>query len=69
MAGDSSVNTPANRTRLAIEVNGQRVVDDMLDAAEKTYDVWESTTAEVITVRVIKLSETAMSTPRPPASS
>lgn len=62
MAGDSSVNTPANRTRLAIEVNGQRVVDDMLDAAEKTYDVWESATAEAITVRVIKLSETAMST-------
>lgn len=62
MAADSAYAEPANRTRLAIEVNGQRVVDDMLDAAEKTYAIWSSTVAETITVRIIKLSETAMST-------
>lgn len=62
MAGDSNVNDKSNQTRIAIEVNGQRVVDDMLDAAEKTYTVWESEAAQPITVRVIKLSETAMST-------
>lgn len=62
MAGDSSHTDPANQTRLAIEVNGVRVVDDMLDAAEKNYTVWEAETVQEITVRVIKLSETAMST-------
>ena len=62
MAGDNRVSDAANRTRLAIEVNGQRVVDDMLDAAEKTYTVWQSDAAETITVRIIKLNETAMST-------
>ncbi|MBE5804315.1 MAG: GDSL family lipase [Clostridiales bacterium] len=62
MAGDSAVSAPANRTRLAIEVNGLRVVDDMLDAAEKTYAVWESDAPQNLTVRIIKLSETAMST-------
>ncbi len=62
MAADVSYADAASRTRIAIEVNGQRVVDDMLDAAEKTYLVWQSGTAETITVRIIKLSETAMST-------
>ena len=62
IAGDTAITAPANRVRLAIEVNGQRVVDDMLDAPEKTYDVWHSEEAQTITVRMIKLSETAMST-------
>ena len=31
IAGDTAITAPANRVRLAIEVNGQRVVDDMLD--------------------------------------
>ena len=62
MAADSRFADPANQCRIAIEVNGQRVVDDMLSAAEKTYAVWQSDAAEEITVRVIKLSETAMST-------
>jgi len=62
MAADTAVASPANRVRLAIEVNGQRVVDDMLDAPEKTYTVWKSEAPQAITVRIIKLSETAMST-------
>lgn len=62
MATDTSHADAASCTRIAIEVNGQHVVDDMLDAAEKTYDVWSSAEAEAITVRIIKLSETAMST-------
>lgn len=62
MKADSSYADPASRTRLAMEVNGQRLVDDMLDAAEKTYDLWQSDAPETITVRIIKLSETAMST-------
>lgn len=62
IAGDSNTAVPNNQTRLAIEVNGQRVVDDMLNAAEKTYTVFESDAPQDVTVRVIKLSETAMST-------
>lgn len=62
MAADSSHTVPANRTRLAMMVNGQLVVDDLLDAAEKTYSLWESVSPETITVRILKLSETAMST-------
>lgn len=62
MKADSSYADPSSRTRLAMEVNGQRLVDDMLDAAEKTYDLWQSDAPETITVRIIKLSETAMST-------
>lgn len=63
IAGDSNANaTSGNQTRLAILVNGALVVDDMLDAAEKTYTVFESAQKQDITVRIIKLSETAMST-------
>ena len=62
VAGDTAITSPANRVRLAIEVNGQRVVDAMLDESEKTYTVWQSNTPQAITVRVIKLSESAMST-------
>lgn len=62
IAADSAYADAANRTRIAMEVNGLRLVDDMLDAPEKTYDLWSSVAPETITVRIIKLSETAMST-------
>ncbi len=51
-----------SHTRIAIEVNGVRVLDDMIDAREKTYPVFESDTAQDVTVRIIKLSEAAQST-------
>ena len=51
-----------NHARIAIYVNGERVVDDMMDRAEKSYTVVESDTEEEYTIRIIKLSETAMST-------
>ena len=62
MAADTAVASPANRVRLAIEVNGQRVVDAMMDAPEKTFSVFEAAEAQQVTVQVIKLSESAMST-------
>lgn len=50
------------QTRIAIYVNGKRVVDDMMDAPKKEYLIFESEKAEDCLVEVVKLSETAMST-------
>ncbi|MGN1102509.1 MAG: hypothetical protein ACI4RG_09970, partial [Huintestinicola sp.] len=45
MEGDANAAAPNNegsQARIAIYVNGERVIDDMIDAAEKTYTVFES---------------------------
>ncbi len=63
LAGDSVAADPAakdNRTRIAICLNGARVGDDLLDAPEKTYAL--PCAPGENTVRILKLSETAMST-------
>ena len=65
IAGDSNAALPddaANKTRIAIDVDGVRVIDDMIDASEKTYTVLDAPEARDVVVRVVKLSETAMST-------
>lgn len=65
IAGDDSAEKPDNednQARIAIYVNGKRVVDDMIDHAEETYTVFESTTAAECDIKIVKLSETAMST-------
>ena len=49
-----------DHVRIAIYLNGERVVDDMINAAEKTYVI--SADGQESVVRVVKLSETAMST-------
>lgn len=51
-----------NYARVGIYVDGERVIDDMLDQKEKTYTVFESDEAKSVTVQIIKLSECAMST-------
>lgn len=48
--------------RIAVYVNGKRVVDDMMDAPRKEYIVWESREAQECLVEIVKLSESAMST-------
>ena len=65
IAGDDSAEKPDNtdnQARIAVYVNGERVVDDMIDHAEETYTVFESETPADCDIRIIKLSETAMST-------
>lgn len=59
---DSSFMNRSNQARVAIYVNGERVVDDMVDKMEKEYKVFESTEPAECTVRVVKLSEAAYST-------
>lgn len=62
LKGDAIASTDNNLTRIGISVNGNRVIDDQVDRPYKTYTIFESDTEQNVTVRVIKLSEAAMST-------
>ncbi len=65
IAGDStalSADRKDDQVRIAIEVNGKRVVDDLVDAIQKRYTVFECEEAQAVSVRILKLSESAMST-------
>lgn len=65
IAGDQIAEAPdnqANYARIAVYVNEERVVDDQIDQPEKTYTVFQSDAAQEVTVRIVKLSECAMST-------
>lgn len=61
--GDNSVNGNAdNQARVAVYVDGERAVDEMIDDAEKTVTAFENSESKKVNVQIIKLSETAMST-------
>ena len=63
--GDSNaMNASAADTqaRVGIYVNGERVIDDMVDNLRESYDVFESDTPQDVTVSIVKLSESPMST-------
>ncbi|ETT55647.1 SGNH/GDSL hydrolase family protein [Paenibacillus sp. FSL P4-0338] len=62
LQGDDIAATGNNLARIGISVNGRRVIDDQVDQPRKTYTVFESDTAQEVTVRITKLSEAAMST-------
>lgn len=62
LKGDDTAGGEENFARIAILVNGSRVVDDQMDQALKTYTVFESEVDEQVTVSIVKLSEAAMST-------
>lgn len=51
-----------NHARVGIYVNGERVIDDMVDNKEEVYEVFKSDTAQDVTVSLVKLSESPMST-------
>lgn len=51
-----------NQARIAIYVNDELVVDDMVDEAMHTYDFYDNTSIALVTVRIIKLSESANAT-------
>ncbi|MBQ4580996.1 MAG: GDSL family lipase [Clostridia bacterium] len=64
IAGDSTSLDPentANHARIAIYADGVRVADMMINAPEKTCTVVDGAAGEHV-IRVVKLSETAMST-------
>lgn len=60
--GDSVALSDNNQARIGIYVNGKRVIDDMVNKTLKTYTLFESESEQDVTVRIIKLSEAAMST-------
>lgn len=60
-AADDYINTN-NPARVIIFVNGERAINLMVDESEKTVKVFKSETAENVTVRIVKASETGDST-------
>ncbi|MBR1864234.1 MAG: GDSL family lipase [Ruminococcus sp.] len=65
MIEGDNVSTSGNRNnycRLAIYVNGERAVDDMLNDAVKLYTPIDGADTVTAQVKIVKLSETAMST-------
>lgn len=50
-----------NQARVAVYVDGERVIDQMVNEGEMKLDVFQSDEAKTVNVKVIKLSETAMS--------
>lgn len=51
-----------NYARVAVYVDGERVVDEMMSESEKTVEAFSSEESRTVNVQIIKLSETAMST-------
>lgn len=51
-----------NMARVAVYVDGERVVDELINEKEKTVTAFENTESKNVKVQIIKLSETAMST-------
>lgn len=63
--GDSTASDAMNidnHARIAIYVNGERVVDEMVNNPTKTYQVFKSVSDESVNVKIVKLSESPMST-------
>lgn len=50
-----------NKARIAIYINGERVIDDIIRGDGKTYTVLESEAETAAVITVVKLSEAAMS--------
>lgn len=61
-SNSSNAGAKDNHARIGIYLDGERVVDDMIDESEKTYEVFKSEEPRNVTVSVVKLSESPMST-------
>ena len=61
--GDGAASGDADsQARFAVYINGERKLDEMVDSSEKTYDIFSADSEEEVTVKIIKLSESANST-------
>lgn len=61
-SGSTSSSNADSHARVAVYVNGERVIDDMVDQSEEVYSVIDSETEVNATVSLVKLSESANST-------
>lgn len=50
-----------NYARVAIFVNDERVVDDCINCAKRTYNVFKETSVQKASIRIMKMSESPMS--------
>ncbi len=65
VAGDNASGNSSGEdahARIGIYVNGERVIDDMIDNAIETYDVFDSESEETVDIKIVKLSEAPHST-------
>ncbi|OWR26507.1 GDSL family lipase [Saccharibacillus sp. O23] len=62
LKGDGTAQGTENFARIGINVNGKRVVEDLMDRPIKTYTVFDGEIEEPVEIEIIKLSEAAMST-------
>lgn len=60
--GDNMISQPDKQARFAAYVDGERVLDEMVDSTEKTYEIFSSDSEKQATVKLLKLSEAAEST-------
>ncbi|GGH36051.1 SGNH/GDSL hydrolase family protein [Paenibacillus segetis] len=60
--GDPIAVSGDNEARIGIYVNGIRVIDDMVNEPLKRYTAFDSDTEQQVTIKVVKLSEAALST-------
>lgn len=63
--GDNIAVSPTEESsyaRVAIYVNNEKVVDELITEAEKTFDIFKSEESQNVNVKVVKLSESANST-------
>lgn len=63
--GDSASSNSGSEdahARIGIYVNGERVIDDMIDHSTENYEVFKSESEETVEVKIVKLSEAPHST-------
>lgn len=63
LLGDTTalVGKPSSKVRVAVYLDGERVLDEMVDRKEKELTVFEGTEERTAEVRIVKLSESANS--------
>ena len=62
LVGDSMYSNPEKTPRFAVYINGERTIDDIVDASEKTVEVFSADEAVETTVKLLKISEAQEST-------
>ncbi len=59
--GDNMISLPEKRARFAVYIDEKKTMDEMVDSAKKSYEIFCSDIKRKVTVKVLKLSEAAES--------
>ncbi len=62
LRGDQMFAKDGHRARVAAFVNGERVLDEMVDFIDETFTILKSDTEQDVVIRIVKLSEVSDST-------